>query len=323
MDWTDTYDRYFLRQISRHVLLYTEMVNANAIVYGDAERHLTFDGDEHPIAVQLGGSDPKLLARASKICQQYGYDEINLNCGCPSDRVQSGQFGAVLMEKPGCVADCLQAMQDAVAIPVTVKHRIGIDDQDTYDFVRHFVDTIANHSHCTSFMVHARKAILQGLSPKENRTIPPLIYDRVYQLKQDYPHLQFILNGGVHTMGQVRNHLHHVDGVMIGRAAYNTPYDCLATADRDIYNDNHPIPTRDDIVMGMMPFVQNCLAKGTPLRFISRHMIPLYHGQPGGKLWRRYLSENAYAKDADETVILDALKLVQQAREKMVFKQCT
>lgn len=317
MDWTDKYDRYFLRTISRHVLLYTEMVNANAIVYGDAERHLAFFVDEHPIAVQLGGSDPKLLAQASKICEQFNYDEINLNCGCPSDRVQSGQFGAVLMQTPELVADCVKAMQDSVSVPVTVKHRIGIDNQDDYDFVRRFIDTVATHGGCTSFTVHARKAILQGLSPKENRTIPPLIYDTVYRLKRDYPHLQFILNGGVQNMSDVQTHLPHVDGVMIGRSAYNTPYDCLATADKDIYNNNDPIASRDDVVLGMIPFVQNCLANGTPLRFISRHMIGLYHAQVGGKLWRRHISEHAYADNADETVILDALKLVQAEREKI------
>ena len=316
MDWTDRFDRYFLRLISKHVLLYTEMIHANAIVLGDAERHLKYDTIEHPIAVQLGGSDPHPLARAAKICEQYGYDEINLNCGCPSERVQRGSFGACLMSTPETVADCVKAMQDAVSIPVTVKHRLGIDNQDSYDFVRRFIEVVADAG-CPSFTVHARKAILTGLSPKQNREIPPLKYDVAYQLKQDFPHLEMIINGGIDTLQDTRKHLKHMDGVMIGRAAYNTPYDVLACADRDIYGDNHPIPTRDEIVLAMIPFIQDCLSDGIPLRVITRHMVGLYHGRHGGRVWRRYLSENAHGDGADENVVLQALQQVQNIREKI------
>ena len=316
MDWTDRFDRYFLRLISKHVLLYTEMIHAGAIVFGDAERHLNYDAVEHPIAVQLGGSDPSLLARAAKTCADYGYDEINLNCGCPSERVQSGSFGACLMSTPENVADCVKAMQDAVSIPITVKHRIGIDNQDDYDFVRRFVDVVCDAG-CPSFTIHARKAILKGLSPKQNREIPPLKYDVAYQLKKDFPHLEMIINGGIENLTDAREHLNHMDGVMIGRAAYNTPYDILACADNDIYGDNHPIPTRDEIAVAMIPFVQDCLADGVPLRMITRHMVGLYHGQHGGRVWRRSLSENAHRDGADENVILDALQQVQNIREQI------
>ena len=317
MDWTDRFDRYFLRLMSKHVLLYTEMVHANAIVFGDAERHLKYHEVEHPIAIQLGGSEPEKLAQASKLCEGYGYDEINLNCGCPSERVQSGSFGACLMGTPELVADCIKAMQDAVSIPVTVKHRIGIDDQDDYDFVRRFVDTVSQTG-CSSFTVHARKAILKGLSPKENREIPPLKYDVVYQLKQDYRHLEFIINGGIENLQDTHHHLQHVDGVMIGRAAYNTPYDVLATADRDIFGHVGAIATRDEIALQMIPFIQDCLADGIPLRMITRHMVGLYHAQHGGRIWRRYLSENAHKNGADEHVVLHALEQVQATREKIM-----
>ena len=319
MDWTDRFDRYFLRLMSKHVFLYTEMVNANAIVFGDAERHLKYFDIEHPIAVQLGGSEPDKLASAAKVCESYGYDEINLNCGCPSDRVQSGSFGACLMKTPEVVADCIKAMQDVVSVPVTVKHRIGIDNMDDYDFVRRFVDVVADAG-CQSFTVHARKAILKGLSPKENREIPPLKYDTAYQLKQDYPELEFIINGGIQNLDDTKKHLEKIDGVMIGRAAYNTPYDVLSTADREIYGDEYVLPTRDDIVMQMIPFIQNCLSDGVPLRLITRHMVGLYHGQHGGRLWRRYLSENAYRNGADESVVLDALKQVIDTRERLNYE---
>ena len=322
MDWTDRFDRYFLRLICKHVLLYTEMIHANAIVFGDGERHLQYHASEHPIAIQLGGSDPSMLAQAAKICERYGYDEINLNCGCPSERVQSGSFGACLMATPDLVADCVGAMQDAVSIPVTVKHRLGIDDHmvdrgDDYDFVRDFVEVVSQTG-CSSFTVHARKAILKGLSPKENREIPPLNYDRAYALKKDFPHLEFIINGGITNLQETKNHLHHMDGVMIGRAAYTTPYDVLATADRDIYGDDHDILTRDEIALAMIPFIQDCLSGGIPLRMITRHMVGLYHGQHGGRVWRRYLSENAHQDGACEQVVLNALKQVQTTREKMV-----
>lgn len=309
MDYTDRHDRYFLRLISKHAWLYTEMVTAKAILHGDQQRLLGFHESENPIALQLGGSDATELARSARFGENYGYDEINLNVGCPSDRVKSGQFGACLMASPGLVADCVSAMANAVKIPVTVKTRIGIDEHDSYDYLCQFIETVAQ-SGCETFIVHARKAWLQGLSPKQNREVPPLRYDYVYQLKKDYPQLEVIINGGVTDLSQSQAHLDAVDGVMIGRSAYHEPY-ILAEVDSQIYGDTKSVPTREDIIQQLMPYVETCLSEGVPLKRITRHILGLYHGQPGARLWRRHLSENAHKPNMDGQLILDALKLVE------------
>ncbi len=308
MDWTDRHARYFLRLISQHTLLYTEMVTTGAILYGGRDKLLAFDPTENPIALQLGGSDPKALAECAKIGEDYGYDEINLNVGCPSDRVQSGRIGACLMAEPELVAECLSAMKQTTWLPVTVKHRIGIDDQDSYEFLHNFVQ-IVSQSDCDSFIVHARKAILSGLSPKQNRDIPPLLYERVYQLKQDFPHLEIIINGGIRSISDSRQYLSQVDGVMIGREAYNNPY-ILAKADQQIFASDQAPVTRLQVAEQMLPYIDQHIALGGRLQHISRHMLGLFHGQPNGKQWRRYLSENATKPTANSQVIVDALKLV-------------
>lgn len=305
LDWTDRHCRYFLRLISRHTLLYTEMVTTGALIHGDRERHLGFDQAENPIAVQLGGSDPAELAQCARMAEDYGYDEVNLNVGCPSDRVQSGFFGACLMAKPELVAECVSAMGEAVDIPVTVKHRIGIDEQDSYEELQRFVD-LNQQAGCEVFVVHARKAWLQGLSPKQNRDVPPLRYDTAARLKADFPHQQFVLNGGIQTLQAARDHLDRFDGVMMGRAIYHDPF-LLAEADSLIYGDA-PIPfTRHDIVDAFLPYVQARLEEGTALKHLTRHILGLFQGQPGAKHWRRHISENAYKPGAGIEVIRDAL----------------
>lgn len=308
MDWTDRHARFFLRLISKRTLLYTEMVTSGAVLHGDREKLLGFDPAENPIALQLGGSDPQALAECAKIGENYGYDEINLNVGCPSDRVQSGRIGACLMAEPQLVSECLAAMKKVTDLPVTVKHRIGIDDQDSYEFVRNFVDVVLQ-SGCDSFIVHARKAILSGLSPKQNREIPPLIYERVYQLKQDFPQLEIIINGGIRTISDAKKHLTQVDGVMIGREAYSNPF-ILAEVDQQIFASKHAAVTRLEVAEQMVPYIDQYIASGGRLQHISRHILGLFHGQPNGKQWRRYLSENATKSTANSQVILDALKLV-------------
>jgi tRNA-dihydrouridine synthase A len=308
MDWTDRHDRYFLRLISKHTVLYTEMITTGALLYGDAERHLRFNSQEHPVAVQLGGSNPKHLAESAKLCEDYGYDEINLNVGCPSDRVQSGKIGACLMAEPELVADCVAAMVNAVNVPVTVKHRIGIDDNDSYESLNNFVGIVAD-SGCKTFIVHARKAILDGLSPKENRQIPPLQYQKVYQLKQDFPELEIIINGGIKTLSDSQQHLDQVDGVMIGREAYQNPY-ILAQVDPLFYSDGEAVTSRHDIVKAFMEYIELELAKGTRLQAMVRHILGLFHAQPRGKLWRRHLSENAYKPGAGIDIVEKALELV-------------
>ena len=291
MDWTDRHCRYFMRLLSPGALLYTEMVTAAAIVHGDAERMLRFNSEEHPVALQLGGSDPDWMARATALASGYGYDEININVGCPSDRVQSGQFGACLMARPRLVADCYAAMQAQTDMPVTVKSRIGIDDQDSYDFLVAFVEPLAAAG-CRKFVVHARIAILEGLSPKENRSVPPLDYERVYRLKADFPDFEIILNGGIETVNQVDAALDKVDGVMIGRQAYHQPY--LLTELESHFNPGWDPPSRAEIVERMVPYVDRELASGTRLSSITRHMLGLFAGQPGARAWRRYLSEHAH-----------------------------
>ena len=309
MDWTDRHARYFLRLISRHTLLYTEMVTTGAILHGDRDKLLAFDWAENPVALQLGGSDPKALAECAKIGENYGYDEINLNVGCPSDRVQSGKIGACLMAEPELVSACLSAMKNSTHLPVTVKHRIGIDNQDSYDYLHNFVQVVSQ-SGCDSFIVHARKAILSGLSPKQNREVPPLIYQRVYQLKQDFPALEMIINGGIRSINETVEHLSYVDGVMIGREAYNNPY-ILAEVDSQFFASEKPGLSRAQVIENLIPYIEVHLKSGGKLQHITRHILGLFHSQPNGKLWRRHLSECVTKPDAGIQVIYDALSIVK------------
>jgi tRNA-dihydrouridine synthase A len=293
MDWTDRHCRYFHRLLSKNTLLYTEMVTTGALLHGDVPRHLDFNFEEHPVALQLGGSEPADLAQAAKLGQDWGYDEINLNCGCPSERVQRGAFGACLMAEPQLVADCVKAMQDVVSIPVTVKHRIGIDKTESYEFVRDFVGTIADAG-CEVFIVHARNAWLQGLSPKQNREVPPLRYELVHRLKKEFPHLVIALNGGINTPEQVAQELPHIDGVMVGREAYHNPW-WLAQWDAQFYGDSASRAgiTRDSVEAQMVQYMQReFAARGTPWYSIARHMLGLRHGQPGARLWRQVWSDH-------------------------------
>ncbi|MEW8625290.1 MAG: tRNA dihydrouridine(20/20a) synthase DusA [Candidatus Thiodiazotropha sp.] len=304
LDWTDRYCRYFLRLISSHVLLYTEMVTTGAILHGNRARFLDFDPSEHPVALQLGGSEPEALGQCAKLGEAWGYDEINLNVGCPSDRVQSGRFGACLMLTPELVADCVKAMRDQVTVDVTVKHRIGVDDQDSYQALCDFVGKVSEAG-CETFIVHARKAWLQGLSPKENREIPPLHYETVHQLKQDFPALQIIINGGITTLEQVEENLKQVDGVMIGREAYNNPW-ILSQADSLIYGSEGSPASRHQIIESMIPYIDQELSAGTPINRITRHILGLFQGLPGAKKWRRMLSEEAHKAGANSGLILRA-----------------
>lgn len=305
LDWTDRHCRYFHRLLSQHSLLYTEMVTTGAILYGNAQRHLLFNDEEHPLALQLGGSDPGDLARCAKLAEEYGYDEVNLNVGCPSDRVQNGRFGACLMAEPQLVAECVAAMREAVSIPVTVKSRIGIDDRDSYEELTQFIATVSAAG-CNTFIVHARKAWLSGLSPKENREIPPLRYDIVYQLKVDFPQLNIIINGGIGSLQQAGEHLRHVDGVMVGREAYHNPY-LLAQVDQQLFGDDLPPPSRQDIVMQMIPYIERQMSQGVRFNSIGRHVLGLFHGIDGARAWRRHISENATKPDADARVLVDAM----------------
>ena len=310
MDWTDRHCRYFLRLLSPGAMLYTEMVTAAAIVHGDADRFLRYNEEEHPIALQLGGSEPGWMAQATARAAEFGYDEININVGCPSDRVQSGQFGACLMARPDIVADCFQAMQRETTIPITVKSRIGIDDNDDDAFLRKFVEALVDAG-CDKFVVHARIAILEGLSPKENRTVPPLNYERVYRLKRDFPELEIVINGGLTEVGQVDDVLQHVDGAMIGRQAYHQPY-FLAELERH-FNPAAGTPSREDVVEQMVPYIDGQLATGVPLNSISRHMLGLFAGQPGARAWRRYISEHAHREGAGSEVLINALNAMPAA----------
>ncbi len=305
LDWTDRHCRYFYRLLSKRALLYTEMVTTGAILHGNRERMLEYNDEEHPLAFQLGGSDREDLARCAEIVEQWGYDEINLNVGCPSDRVQNGRFGACLMAQPQLVADCVAAMQGAVSIPVTVKCRIGIDDQDSYEELVRFVETVADGG-CRTFIVHARKAWLQGLSPKENREIPPLRYEVVAQLKRDFPHLEIVLNGGITGLDQAETHLQLMDGVMLGREVYHNPY-LLAEVDQRMYGEPGFPVTRREVALAMIPYIQAQLKRGERLNAISRHLLGLFHGVPGARGWRRHISEFATRPGADENVILQAL----------------
>ncbi|MEQ8251056.1 MAG: tRNA dihydrouridine(20/20a) synthase DusA [Oceanibaculum nanhaiense] len=309
MDWTDRHDRFFLRLISRQALLYTEMVSTGALLHGDRQRLLRFDGAEHPVACQLGGSEADDLARAAEIVAGFGYDEVNLNCGCPSDRVQKGRFGACLMAEPETVAAGVKAMIAATSLPVTVKSRIGVDEMEDYADLKRFIECVADAG-CRTFIVHARKAWLKGLSPKENREIPPLRYELVYRLKQELPELTIVLNGGVATLDQAAAHLAHVDGVMIGRAAYQEPY-MLAEADRRFFGTSAPAPSRQQVLEAFIPYVERELAEGTPLAHMTRHILGLYNGLPGARAFRRYLSENAHRPGADASLILEAADKVR------------
>jgi len=311
LDWSDRHCRVFWRQLSRHAVLYTEMITTGALIHGDQERHLDFSDIEHPVALQLGGSDPEALAVSARMAEQWNYDEINLNCGCPSDRVQNGFFGACLMSRPQLVADCVKVMKDACELPITVKHRIGIDEQEGYGPLQEFVGAIAEAG-TDAIIVHARKAWLQGLSPKENREIPPLNYDLVYQLKQDFPDLEIIINGGIQTLDDASSHLSYVDGIMMGRSAYQTPY-LLAEVDERFYQQAAISKTRRDVIQGLFPYIEAELAKGTRLNHITRHILGLFNGQAGGRLFRRHISEHAHRSGAGLEVLSDALAFVERS----------
>jgi tRNA-dihydrouridine synthase A len=308
MDWSDHNCRFFWRLLTRRALLYTEMVTTGALIHGDRERFLHFNPEEHPVALQVGGSDPKDLAQCARWAQEWGYDEINLNCGCPSDRVQSGMFGACLMAKPDLVADCVKAMRDSCDIPVTVKHRIGIDHMESYEQLLAFVDPVAAAG-CSVFIVHARKAWLQGLSPKENREIPPLNYPWVYQLKKDYPALTIVINGGIQTLQECQTHLQYVDGVMLGREAYQNPW-MLAQVDSTLYGSDNPAATRDDVMAALLPYARRQLGNGAQLNHITRHILGLFQGVPGARKFRRHLSENAYKAGSGVEVLSEAYSQV-------------
>jgi tRNA-dihydrouridine synthase A len=312
MDWTDRHCRFFLRLVSPRARLYTEMITTGALLFGNVPRHLDFDPAEHPIALQLGGSDPHALAHCARLGEAWGFDEINLNVGCPSERVQTGSFGACLMAEPSLVADCVAAMRDAVALPLTVKHRVGIDAIEDYAFVRHFVATVAQAG-ATAFLVHARNAVLKGLSPKQNREIPPLKYDYVHQLKRDFPNLTIVINGGLDSHAAMAHQLEHVDGIMIGRAAYHHPW-LLAEAEDYCFGGNRaagPIRSRAEVVEALVPYAEAQLAQGVRLRAIARHVLGLYHGAPGARAWRRMLSDETQLRGAGPELFLRALREVE------------
>ncbi len=288
IDWTDRHYRYLMRQLTQHTLLYTEMITTGAIIFGDAERHLAYSPAENPVVLQLGGCDPKALAQSARLGQEYGYAEINLNVGCPSDRVKSGKFGACLMAEPQLVAECIAAMKDACDLPVTVKTRLGIDDQDSYEFLATFTEKVAA-SGCETFIIHARKAWLNGLSPKENREKPPLNYERVYQLKKDFSDLNIIINGGITDFDTAKEQLKQVDGVMIGRMAYHDPF-AFSEVDHLFFGAEKSNITRHDVVKAMFPYMEEQLSQGVRLHSITRHMLNLFNGQPRARQWRRELS---------------------------------
>ena len=312
MDWTDRHCRFFHRLLTRRALLYTEMVTAEAILHGDRNRLLGFSPEEHPVALQLGGSDPAKLGEAAAIGADYGYDEINLNVGCPSDRVQEGRFGACLMGEPGLVAECVAAMRARVAVPVTVKCRIGIDDQDSEADLERFVAIVAGAG-CRAFIVHARKAWLKGLSPKENREVPPLDYERVYRLNAAHPELTIVINGGIGSLDEAEAHLAKVDGVALGRAAYQNPY-LLAEVDGRIFGDTSAPPSRREVIEALLPYAERHIRAGGRLNNIGRHILGLYHGQPRARAFRRHLSERAPRDGAVIGVLAEALQLVESPR---------
>ncbi len=307
LDWTDRHCRYFYRTMSKRTVLYTEMVTTGAILFGKGD-YLSFNDAEHPVVLQLGGSDPKAMTECAKIAEQQGYDEININVGCPSDRVQNGRFGACLMAEPELVAQCVSEMQKEVKIPVTVKSRIGIDDLDSYEFLYRFIE-IVSKAGCQHFIVHARKAWLSGLSPKQNREVPPLDYHRVYQLKQDFNQLEISINGGIKTFDQELEHLEHIDGVMIGREIYQNPY-LLASADQTLWQDSAPVKSREQIIDEMSEYIDRYVAGGGRVWHVVRHMLGLCNGLPGARQFRRYLSENSGKDNANSAVLHQAFSRV-------------
>ena len=301
LDCTDRHERYLARLMSQHAVLYTEMITTGAILFGDKARFLDFNNSEHPVALQLGGSEPDAMARCSEIAQQWGYDEVNINVGCPSDRVQSGSFGACLMQSPDLVAENVKQMRSVVDIPVTIKCRIGVDEQDPREALWALVDTCAEAG-CETFLVHARKAWLKGLSPKANRDVPPLDYQLVYDLKVAFPELEIVINGGVNTIAQCHGHLAHVDGVMMGREAYSNPY-ILAQVDQEIYAETAAPPSRDDVLEAYIDYTAEQIQAGARLNHLSKHVVGLYHGEPRSRLWRRHISENAHKPGSDTDVL--------------------
>lgn len=308
LDWTDRHCRYFHRLLSGQTLLYTEMITTGAILFGKGN-YLAYSKEEQPVALQLGGSEPQALAECAKRAEQLGYNEINLNAGCPSDRVQNGRFGACLMAEPELVADCVNSMKSAVSIPVTVKTRIGIDDSDNYEFLQRFIQIVSEKGGCDNFTLHARKAWLSGLSPKENREIPPLDYSRVYLVKQEFPHLTIAINGGIKTLEEAKQHLEHVDGVMMGREAYQNP-GILAGVDRVLFNLQTDVSDPTSVIEAMYPYIERELSQGTYLGHITRHMLGIFQGIPGARQFRRHLSENAHKAGADAEVLRQALAFV-------------
>jgi tRNA-dihydrouridine synthase A len=308
MDWTDRHFRYLCRLLSKNALLYTEMVTSGAIIHGDRDRFLAFNPEEHPVALQLGGSNPQDLANCSRLAEQYGYDEVNLNVGCPSDRVQNNLIGACLMAHPALVTECLAEMRSATRLPVTIKHRIGVDHFDSEDYLQDFVGRVAE-SGVSSFIVHARIAILKGLSPKENREVPPLKYEWVYNLKKAFPHLTISINGGITDLEQCQTHLKHLDGVMLGRAAYQTPW-LLSAADEKLFGAAASADTRLSTAHAYARYIEAQHAAGVPVWAMARHALGLFHAQPGGRAYRRILSENAVKRDASPSVFSSALKCV-------------
>ncbi len=310
LDWSDRHQRMLMRSMSKHSLLYTEMVTTGALIHGDAQRYLKFSHGEHPVALQLGGSDPKAMATCAKMAEDAGYDEVNINVGCPSDRVQNGAFGACLMAEPELVAENVAAMQAAVNIPVTVKNRIAIDDMEEEDTLRRFLSIVSN-SGCKTFIVHARKAWLKGLSPKQNRDVPPLNYELVYQMKREFPELELIINGGIETLEECSAHLGHIDGVMVGREAYHNPY-LMTDVDHGIYDEaKHNKPTRMEVLESYKEYMQQQMSEGVYLKSMSRHLLGLFTGEAGAKAWRRHISENAHKEGAGIEVIEKAAAYIK------------
>ena len=314
MDWSDRHCRVFWRQLTKHAVLYTEMVTTGALLHGDVRRHLDYSEEEHPLALQVGGNEPDALATAAKLAEQWQYREINLNCGCPSDRVQNGFFGACLMTRPGMVADGVKAMKEATALPVTVKHRIGVDDHEGYGPLRDFVGAVVDAG-SDAVIVHARKAWLKGLSPKENREIPPLNYPMVYRLKNDFPELEIIINGGIEDVETGLEHLSHVDGIMLGRSAYHTPW-VLAEVDQQVYGGAPLVTDPLDAIRGLYDYIERELSAGTRLHHITRHTLGLFSGLGGAKQFRRHLSQHAHRDDAGIETLENALSFIEAARER-------
>ena len=310
LDWSDRHQRTLMRTMSKHSLVYTEMVTTGALIHGDAKRYLKYNQQEHPVALQLGGSDPKAMAICAKMAEDAGYDEVNINVGCPSDRVQNGAFGACLMAEPELVAENVTAMQAAVDIPVTVKNRIAIDDMDEEESLRRFLSIVAE-SGCKTFIVHARKAWLKGLSPKQNRDVPPLNYPLVYQMKKEFPALEIIINGGIKTLDECEQHLAHVDGVMVGREAYHNPYMMIDVDQRIYHENNEHTPTRKDVLEKYMNYMQQQMAEGVNLKSMSRHLLGLFTGEAGAKAWRRHISENAHKEGAGIEIIEKAASFIK------------